>query len=172
MPYNIRDRMGHWIERSRKGKKCHHWWCLARGMSEAELIRHLSETHDDKRARIIVRELDRREERDKRRARRASGRAAHREEHLLAVESAFTAAEAQTRGHMLSKAGRAARVDPRSLWTGPETRARKYASEELRAYWDQHGRLTKAEWDRLSAGEQAAAEYEDERRARRLYGVY
>lgn len=171
MTYNIRDRAGHWIERTRKGRKCPHWWCRAREMSEAELLRHLEHAHDDHRARIIVRELDRREARDKRRERRANEKSAAREEHLLAVESAFTAAESETRGHMLSKAGKAAGVNPQSLWTGPEARARRYASEELRAYWDRHGRLTKAEWAKRDQDERDAAEWADER-SRRLYGVY
>lgn len=169
--YNVRDRMGHWIERKRKGKKCPHWWCRTREMSEAELLRHLEANHDDHRARIIVRELDRREERDKRRARKASDRAGRQEEHTLAVETAYVAAETETRGHMLSRAGRAAGVNPRSLWTGPEARARRYASEELRAYWDKHGRLTKTEWNRQAEKEREIAEYEDDR-SRRLYGVY
>ncbi|MGV9662587.1 phage minor capsid protein [Nocardia niigatensis] len=56
-------------------------------------------------------------------------------EHWLAAEEA-------TNGYMLSKAGQAAGVDPRSLWFGNERTAEKYASEELRAYWDQHGRPT------------------------------
>ncbi|QIS18537.1 phage minor capsid protein [Nocardia terpenica] len=51
-------------------------------------------------------------------------------------------AEEATNGYMLSKAGQAAGVDPRSLWFGNAKTAEKYASEELRAYWDQHGRPT------------------------------
>ncbi|MFI5778128.1 phage minor capsid protein [Nocardia sp. NPDC051570] len=51
-------------------------------------------------------------------------------------------AEEATNGYMLSKAGQAAGIDPRSLWFGNAKTAEKYASEELRAYWDQHGRPT------------------------------
>ena len=51
-------------------------------------------------------------------------------------------AEAQTNGFMLNKAGQSAGIDPGSLFTGPESRARKYASDELRSYWQTKGRLT------------------------------
>ncbi|WP_067565826.1 phage minor capsid protein [Nocardia acidivorans] len=51
-------------------------------------------------------------------------------------------AEEATNGYMLSKAGQAAGIDPRSLWFGNAKAAEKYASEELRAFWDQHGRPT------------------------------
>ncbi|MFI5778690.1 phage minor capsid protein [Nocardia sp. NPDC051570] len=60
-------------------------------------------------------------------------------------DNAYThwlSAEEATNGYMLSKAGQAAGVDPRSLWFGNATTAEKYASEELRAYWDQHSRPT------------------------------
>lgn len=58
------------------------------------------------------------------------------------VEQSYTDAEDECRGHLLSKAGQARGVTPRSLFTGPEARARKYASEELLNYWQQNGRLT------------------------------
>jgi hypothetical protein len=45
---------------------------------------------------------------------------------------------------MLNKAGRAADVDERSLFTGPESRARRYASEELQNYWQDNPRPTAA----------------------------
>jgi hypothetical protein len=65
-------------------------------------------------------------------------RSAHRDH----VEQAHADAEDECRGHLLSPAGRAAGVHPRSLFTGPESRARKYASEELLGYWQRNGRLT------------------------------
>jgi hypothetical protein len=58
------------------------------------------------------------------------------------VEVSFLAAEAATNGYHLNRAGEAAGIDPRSLFTGPEARARKYASEDLLTYWQAHGRLT------------------------------
>ena len=54
-------------------------------------------------------------------------------------------AEDATNGYMLSAAGEAAGVDPRRLWHMSDVQARKYASEEMRAWWDEHGRLTLAE---------------------------
>jgi hypothetical protein len=58
------------------------------------------------------------------------------------VRQSFDDAEEVTNGYMLSKAGQAAKVNPRSLFAGPESRARKYASEELLGYWQEHGRMT------------------------------
>lgn len=58
------------------------------------------------------------------------------------AEQAFYDAEDVTRGHMLNKAGQAAGIDPRSLFTGAESRARKYASGDLLEYFERHGRLT------------------------------
>jgi hypothetical protein len=45
---------------------------------------------------------------------------------------------------MLNRAGKAAGIDERSLFTGPESRARRYASEELLNHWQSHPRPTSA----------------------------
>jgi hypothetical protein len=58
------------------------------------------------------------------------------------VDRLYFVAEEQTRGAMLSPAGKRAGIDPRSLFKGSEARARKYASEELLQHWDDYGRLT------------------------------
>lgn len=58
----------------------------------------------------------------------------------------WLAAENATRGVLLNKQGVATGVDERTLFNGPETRARKYASEELKSWWDQNGRMTFAEY--------------------------
>jgi len=58
------------------------------------------------------------------------------------TRQAYLDAENETRGQLLSKSGQAAGVHPASLFTGPEARARKHASEELLGYWQTHGRLT------------------------------
>ncbi|MFI9507563.1 hypothetical protein [Nocardia sp. NPDC052566] len=68
-------------------------------------------------------------------------RAWHRDE----AHRAWLAAEDSTNGYMLSKIGQKAGVDPRQLWSMPEDRARRYASEELRGWWDENGRVTRAE---------------------------
>lgn len=54
----------------------------------------------------------------------------------------YIAAEDATRGHMLNPAGRSAGIDPHSLFVGPAARARKWASDELKAWWDANGRVT------------------------------
>lgn len=58
----------------------------------------------------------------------------------------YVAAEDATRGHMLTPAGEARGLDPYSLFHGPEARARKWASPELKEWWDQNGRLTLADY--------------------------
>jgi hypothetical protein len=58
------------------------------------------------------------------------------------VELSYTNAEDVCRGVLLNKAGRGRNVSARSLFTGPEARARKYASRELLDYWQEHGRMT------------------------------
>lgn len=58
------------------------------------------------------------------------------------VYDQYLAAEDETRGHMLNTAGTAAGIDPHSLFGGNAARARKYASDELRQWWDNHGRIT------------------------------
>lgn len=74
------------------------------------------------------------------------------------IYRAYSDAEDATNGYLLNPAGRRAGIDPHSLFTGPETRARKYASPELLEWWDQHGRPTLAEHraellgDSVSAG--------------------
>lgn len=45
---------------------------------------------------------------------------------------------------MLNRRGREAGIDERPLFRGPEARARKYASEELLNYWEDHPRPTEA----------------------------
>ena len=55
-------------------------------------------------------------------------------------------AEDATNGYLLSPAGKAAGVEPYSLWFGSESRARKFASEELRHFWQfESPRLTLAD---------------------------
>ncbi len=63
----------------------------------------------------------------------------HRDE----AYQAWARAEDATNGYMTAPGYD--HVDPRSLWTASEATARKQASEELRAWWDTHGRVTAAE---------------------------
>ncbi|TYK47164.1 phage minor capsid protein [Actinomadura decatromicini] len=62
------------------------------------------------------------------------------------VHRQWLAAERATRGALLNRAGEARGIDPGRLFSGPEATARKWASDELKAWWDQHGRMTFAEW--------------------------
>lgn len=64
---------------------------------------------------------------------RAAFRDAAREQWLRAEDEAgfLTSREAQRRG-----------IDPASLFTGAEARARRWASDELKEWWDRNGRLS------------------------------
>jgi hypothetical protein len=62
------------------------------------------------------------------------------------IAVSYVQAEAATNGHMLSPAGRAAGIDPYSLFSGPRARAAKWASDELKEWWEQNGRPTFAEF--------------------------
>ncbi|GAA3144875.1 hypothetical protein GCM10010466_39950 [Planomonospora alba] len=55
-------------------------------------------------------------------------------------------AENATRGVLLNKAGQAADIDPRTLFSGRADRARRYASEELLRWWGDHPRMTLTEF--------------------------
>lgn len=75
-------------------------------------------------------------------------------EDLLLVQ--FERAEEATRGALLNARGRAAGVDPRSLFMGNETRALAYASEELVEHWRTHPRVTFAAFERRWAADREA----------------
>lgn len=51
-------------------------------------------------------------------------------------------------GVLLNREGKAQRVDTYSLFIGSHQRADRWASEELRAWWARHGRMTYAEFER------------------------
>ena len=59
-----------------------------------------------------------------------------------AAHAQYLAADAVCRGVLLSRAGKRAGVSEWSLWSGPEARAMKYASEELREFWYANPRVT------------------------------
>lgn len=73
-----------------------------------------------------------------------------REDFELHRRAAFTRAYEELRGELLSARGRAARIDPYSLFMGPRIRVEAYASEELQQWFAQHGRPTveqfEAQW--------------------------
>jgi len=60
----------------------------------------------------------------------------------------YEAAELECRGNLLNRAGKAAGIDPWSLFIGPHERAHKWASEELREFWTRNRRLTFVDFER------------------------
>jgi hypothetical protein len=189
--YNIRDLLGHWVKlppKSRENGMCPHACCkgrrphpdrfpvllpagVLRSASVAELEAHLQKESVGRSGRAVsqvVKELDRRERRTEHREMRSRARGRRDEEYRLYVESEVTAAEAATRGNMLNKRGRARGVDPRSLWSASDATRARYASEELRLWWNDHRIVTKSEFQ----GERGELRGAQRRRESRLYGVY
>jgi hypothetical protein len=103
---------------------------------------------DDKARNQVLYELQRRDTRDERKVaaeeRRRARYSARRAERSEALEREWAAAEQATKGNMLNRRGREAGINERTLFTGTEARARKYASEELLNYWEHHPRPTAA----------------------------
>ncbi|MER6171353.1 phage minor capsid protein [Streptosporangium sp. NPDC001681] len=77
------------------------------------------------------------------------------------LDQQYDAAEAATRGVFLNKKGQASGVNDKSLFSGPTARARAYASEELKRWWQDNPRLTLTEfralWLNRDADKKAAA---------------
>lgn len=55
-------------------------------------------------------------------------------------EHAYREAETETNGVLLNRRGKRAGIDPYSLFSGSDARARAYASEELIEHWLRHPR--------------------------------
>lgn len=170
--YNIRDWLGHFVRpKSRQGGLCPHKCCNGKRvhppdkplMPNKALLRAMSDTEFEHTVRTvdwssprdvetILAEAERRDRREAARRRGAQTQAERRRNERLdfevEIEAKYLQAEHTTRGDLLSRAGKAAGVDPRTLFYGPEARARKYASEELNAWFDRHGRLTLSEYRR------------------------
>lgn len=74
------------------------------------------------------------------------------------VHLQWTKAEQETNGYLLSKAGNAAGIDDRSLFSGPMTNTvRRRASEELLRWWADNPRLTYTEFKAQMTGGAKAA---------------
>jgi SPP1 gp7 family putative phage head morphogenesis protein len=73
------------------------------------------------------------------------------------ADRAYLDAENATRGALLNKAGMQAGINPRTLFTGQDVRARKWASEELLGYWQQTGRLTLSDFKAANLGQAGTA---------------
>lgn len=61
-------------------------------------------------------------------------------------------AETDLAGHLLNARGRAAGIDPITLFSGTATRARAYASEDLMRWWADHQRVTFTEFRAQALG--------------------
>ncbi len=169
--YNRRDLFSHWIRKDQQANRaCAHACCRGmrahpegypvtkrsrwlRGASDEQVAdyygRHGGDSPADQAARDqALAEMQRRdisaERREQAEERRRTRYAARRSERRAVIENEYVRAEAATNGYMLNRRGREAGVEPRTLFTGPENRARKYASEELLEYWEHHPRPTQA----------------------------
>lgn len=196
MSYNIRDLLGHWVKvppRKNEDGMCPHPCCkgkrphpdrfpvmLPAGVlhdaSDRELYDHFQKESVGRSRKAVAQvagELNRREKKgelDLRTSKemRTDARARREEEYRLYLEGQWIAAEQATRGNMVNKKGRAKGVDPRSLWTAGDAARARYASEELRAYWDAHPIVTRREFGSEEAQRRGARG----RQESRLYGVY
>lgn len=78
------------------------------------------------------------------------------------LDQMYERAERATNGFMLNAEARAAGINERSLFSGPASRARKYASEELLRWWADNPRLTltefRAQWLGRDSDKRAAAQ--------------
>ena len=61
--------------------------------------------------------------------------------------SRFLRAHGELRGELLNAAGRAACIDPASLFMGPRSHVERCTSKELKCWFAQHGRLTVDEFE-------------------------
>jgi hypothetical protein len=113
-------------------------------------------TADEATQDAIRHECDRRDARDRKRAAVKARWDAGVAEWLDYAQAQWIAAEYACNGVLLSRAGRAAGINARDLWNGPAARAARYASEELRDFWDRHPRITRTQYvDLLAAARRA-----------------
>lgn len=198
MVYNRRDYFAHWVRKDQAADRpCTHACCRGyrphpehypdvlparslRRASDDQLAAHYNRCAQGKPAcrDQVLNELHRRDVREERRQaaqdRRQARYANRRYERASEVERIYLAAEAQTRGNMLNRRGREAGINERTLFRGPESRVRKYGSEELLNFFDEIPRPTEAYFRgedtrlgrvgirrRLTSQEQAERDYYD-----------
>lgn len=137
-------------------------------LTDAALLGQYDASMDNAEIAACIAEMDRRE-RNARKARRERERREQiRAEYLIAQHAAYLAADAACRGTLLSKAGKAKVTDEHALWSGRESVARKYASEELNEWFDANGRLTIGEFTKQRARENRIAREEYRAEVRRI----
>lgn len=187
--YDKRDQFGHWVRpASAAGKPCPHKCCQGhrvhpqnlpvkldraylRSLTDEQAYRELeqyqrySDSHEEGFLQVLA-ELNRREESHERaqarHARARDKRQRANEEYRDEVYRQWLTAESATNGYMLNKEGQRRGIDERSLFTGPQSRVNKYASDELKEWFLTHPRMTRAEYD-----QQRRREQHEERRAYR-----
>lgn len=71
-----------------------------------------------------------------------------RDEYQLVLEAHFRAADQATGGNLLNRDARARGISSWSLFMGPEVRAQRWASEELKYHWVSHPRVTFAAYEK------------------------
>jgi hypothetical protein len=179
-----RDQLGHWVKPpSAQGKPCPHACCqnrrvhpenlpvrldrnYLRSLNDDELVRELisyqrySDTHERGYLQILAEDQRRTDapvkaaaRKERSRDRRARANAEYSDE----VYRQWFMAENRIQGAvLLNKKGRAAGIDERTLFSGPQSRVDKYASDELKEYFGSHPRMTRAQWDASKRGERRA----------------
>lgn len=69
------------------------------------------------------------------------------------LEREYRRAETATNGYLVNREGRRRHIDGRTLFSGPEVRARKYASDELLEHWNNHPRPSLQHFEKQWAAE-------------------
>jgi hypothetical protein len=172
-----RDQIGHWVAPpGMRAHPCPHRCCqnkqvhpdalpvkldraYLRSLSDEEVDRELGAYHRyaDERTKgyvQVIAEAQRREDRQATRERAGDRRRRATSDYQDEVYRQWLGAENGIQGSvMLNKAGQRAGISERSLFTGPQSRVNRYASDELKEWFESHPRMTRAEWDKRSRRE-------------------
>jgi hypothetical protein len=118
-----------------------------RGLSGNELEQRYAEAGDDTEVAAVLAELVRRERRAAQSASDRAWWARVSAEWYDFTHAQYLAADAQCKGNLFSREGLAAGpAYPVGLWSGPASTAMRYASEELRGFWDTRPRVTLSQY--------------------------
>jgi hypothetical protein len=110
-------------------------------LSDQDLA-NLFASADEELQQALLDEAARRDRKARQHARDAARWARVREEWFLGAHAQYLAAEAETNGYLLNKAGRELGIDPWTLWSGKSRLVERFASEELKSFWLEHPRTT------------------------------
>jgi hypothetical protein len=163
--YNVRDLLGHFVRpKSAKGDMCPHACCrnrrvhpanmpvvlprrLLRRASDDDLAAHYERLQGDSRredrARAqVLHEMARRDDEAAAKKNRAHARYSRQLEEADTREASYVAAEAATRGNMVNRKGRSRDVNPRTLIYARQDTFDRYASDELKEFYQSRHRPT------------------------------